>query len=177
MLELKNRVIDDYGTVVFGVKDLYPLILKGHNVVELTVKDSPEIQQLAKTCRELFQDDLMPTVYAAPETPVEARMDAYRNKWLIPEEYLGLNLREWLAERCKGETQCARVDYEMNVFEKYELENMLRSLIFLVDTFRKNEIVWGVGRGSSVASYVLFLIGIHRVDSLAYDLNFDEFLN
>jgi DNA polymerase III alpha subunit len=41
---------------------------------------------------------------------------------------------------------------------------------------RANNIVWGVGRGSSVASYVLFLIGIHKVDSLYYDLPIEEFL-
>jgi DNA polymerase III alpha subunit len=52
----------------------------------------------------------------------------------------------------------------------------LRYLKYLVDTLRKNNVVWGVGRGSSVASYVLFLIGVHRIDSLYYDLNVDEFL-
>jgi DNA polymerase III alpha subunit len=41
---------------------------------------------------------------------------------------------------------------------------------------RKNKIVWGVGRGSSVASYVLFLIGIHKVNSLKYNLDIKEFL-
>jgi DNA polymerase III alpha subunit len=46
----------------------------------------------------------------------------------------------------------------------------------MVDTFREEKIVWGVGRGSSVASYVLYLLGVHKVDSLKYNLNVDEFL-
>ena len=41
---------------------------------------------------------------------------------------------------------------------------------------RKNNIVWGVGRGSSVASFVLFLIGVHKINSLYYDISIDEFL-
>ncbi len=41
---------------------------------------------------------------------------------------------------------------------------------------RDNEVIWGVGRGSSVASYVLYLIGIHKVDSMYYDLPINEFL-
>jgi len=41
---------------------------------------------------------------------------------------------------------------------------------------RKNNIVWGVGRGSSVASYVLFLLGVHKIDSMYYELSVDEFL-
>jgi DNA polymerase III alpha subunit len=54
--------------------------------------------------------------------------------------------------------------------------SLLQYLKYLVDTMRKNNIVWGVGRGSSVASFVLFLIGIHRINSLYYQLSIDEFL-
>ena len=62
------------------------------------------------------------------------------------------------------------------MFEERKMMNVLRFLIYLVDTMRKNKIVWGVGRGSSVASYVLFLIGIHKVNSLKYNLDIKEFL-
>jgi DNA polymerase III alpha subunit len=41
---------------------------------------------------------------------------------------------------------------------------------------RSNNIVWGVGRGSSVASYVLYLLGVHKVDSIKYGLDIREFL-
>ena len=54
--------------------------------------------------------------------------------------------------------------------------DVLRYLKYLVDTMRKHKIVWGVGRGSSVASYCLFLIGVHRVDSVLYQLDIKEFL-
>ena len=37
-------------------------------------------------------------------------------------------------------------------------------------------VLWGVGRGSSVASYALFLIGVHKIDSVKYDLDWREFL-
>jgi DNA polymerase III alpha subunit len=47
---------------------------------------------------------------------------------------------------------------------------------YLVDTLRKNNVVWGVGRGSSVASYILYLIGVHKVDSIKYNLDINEFL-
>ena len=54
--------------------------------------------------------------------------------------------------------------------------DLLRYMIYLVDFMRKENIVWGVGRGSSVASYVLYLIGIHKVDSIQYGLDYKEFL-
>ena len=53
---------------------------------------------------------------------------------------------------------------------------LLKYLKYLVDTMRENKIVWGVGRGSSVASYVLYLIGVHKIDSIKYELDIKEFL-
>jgi len=57
-----------------------------------------------------------------------------------------------------------------------ELIDLLRYLKYFVDTMRANNIVWGLGRGSSVASYVLYLIGVHRINSMYYDLDIGEFL-
>jgi len=56
------------------------------------------------------------------------------------------------------------------------MHNLLRYMIYLVDFMRENNIVWGVGRGSSVASYVLYLIGVHRINSIQYGLDWHEFL-
>ncbi|NJO62370.1 MAG: hypothetical protein HC836_30345 [Richelia sp. RM2_1_2] len=61
-----------------------------------------------------------------------------------------------------------RVLTELNLFRERNMEMVLRSLIFLVDLMRNNNVVWGVGRGSSCASYCLFLIGIHKVDAIKY---------
>ena len=41
---------------------------------------------------------------------------------------------------------------------------------------RLNNVVWGLGRGSSTASYILYLLGVHKIDSLYYDLPIEEFL-
>lgn len=177
MIELPNRKIDDYGNVIFEVKDLYELIIQGHDILKYQIADGPEVKQLIESSRTLDNEELIPQVYAEPTEPLEACMDRYRQNWLIPEPFKGMDVRAYLNELCSGTTECARVNSEMDIFEKYDLQDMLRSLVYLVDTFRRNQVVWGVGRGSSVSSYVLFLIGIHRVDSLKYDLDFSEFLN
>ena len=65
---------------------------------------------------------------------------------------------------------------ELEEFKKRDMLNLLRYMIYLVDFMRANNIVWGVGRGSSVASYVLYLIGIHKVNSIQYGLDYREFL-
>ena len=69
-----------------------------------------------------------------------------------------------------------RVKDELQAFRKMGFENLLKFLHFLVTFMRDNKIVWGVGRGSSVASYVLFLLGVHKVNSIQYDLDWQEFL-
>ena len=48
--------------------------------------------------------------------------------------------------------------------------------VSFLEHMKENNIIWGVGRGSSVASYVLFLLGVHKIDSLQYNLNWREFL-
>ena len=69
-----------------------------------------------------------------------------------------------------------RVEEELVLFETRNLFPILQLLIYIVSTMRKNKIVWGVGRGSSVASYCLYLIGVHRIDSVKYNLDIHEFL-
>jgi len=82
----------------------------------------------------------------------------------------------WLFDRCSSDDEYDRVLLELNMYEERGLYPLLKHLIYLVDYFRKNKVVWGVGRGSSVSSYVLYLIGIHRVDSLKYGLDITDFL-
>ena len=65
---------------------------------------------------------------------------------------------------------------ELAEFEARNLFPILQLLIYIIDTMRKNNLVWGVGRGSSVASYILYLLGVHKVNSVKYNLNIKEFL-
>ena len=94
----------------------------------------------------------------------------------MPDAYKTLNVYEFIKNLVKTDDEKQRIAIEMTMFEERKMMNVLRFLIYLVDSMRKNKIVWGVGRGSSVASYVLFLIGIHKVNSLKYNLDIKEFL-
>jgi DNA polymerase III alpha subunit len=62
------------------------------------------------------------------------------------------------------------------MYQERDLFDLLRYLKYLVDVMNDNQVIWGVGRGSSVASYVLYKLGVHRIDSLHYDLDPAEFL-
>jgi len=99
--------------------------------------------------------------------------------WFMPEEYKKLDIAYVLIEKARKKPLTyhrLRTEAELTIYEKRGLLDLLRFLMYLVDVMRNSNIVWGVGRGSSVASYVLFLIGTHKVDSIKYKLNFNEFL-
>lgn len=98
-----------------------------------------------------------------------------QSKWFMPDDYCP-NLFEFIYSKCSTEKQRSRVDQELELFAQHKMIDLLYYLKYLVDTMRNNNIVWGVGRGSSVASYVLYLIGVHKIDSIKYNLDIHEFL-
>jgi DNA polymerase III alpha subunit len=102
------------------------------------------------------------------------KLEVDKNNWFIPDEYKLLDIEKYLVEQCP-EQNYTRLIEELALFEQNNMIPVLKTMKYVVDTLRKNNIVWGVGRGSSVSSYVLFLIGIHKIDSVKYDLPIDEF--
>lgn len=96
--------------------------------------------------------------------------------WFMPDEYANMDIAKYVLDLCETDYELQRVGEELIKYQELEMFPMLRYCKYLVDTMRKHNIVWGVGRGSSVSSYVLFLIGIHRINSLHFDLSIDEFL-
>jgi len=82
-----------------------------------------------------------------------------------PDDNNVLTTKEW-----------TRVSEEFEEYRQRNMINLLRYMVYLVDFMRENGIVWGVGRGSSVASYVLYLIGVHKIDSIKFGLDWREFL-
>ena len=106
--------------------------------------------------------------------------------WNIPEPYKSLDVIEYVTDRLKDQrdklhdaqyyTRVLRVNDEVELYKKLDLIPVLRVIIYVINTLQENNIVWGVGRGSSVSSYVLYLIGVHDVDSVEYDLDFTDFL-
>ena len=112
-----------------------------------------------------------------PKRPTPAKVDtANIANWFMPQKYYELNVLEWLLDKCQNDTEKKRVEQEYLLFEKKKFIKVLQFLIYFIDTLRANNIVWGVGRGSSVASFCLFLIGVHKINPLQYDLNITEFL-
>tara|TARA_R110001592_G_scaffold51456_6_gene158216 strand:+ start:7726 stop:8262 length:537 start_codon:yes stop_codon:yes gene_type:complete len=128
-------------------------------------------------CNELGVDPL--TLLADMGIDVDTFHNSMQSQWMIPDHYKEIDIDEYVVHKLPTsptQEQINRVVEELELYRSRNLYPILRALIYIIDTMRKHEIVWGVGRGSSVASYVLYLLGIHKVDSLKYNLDIKEFL-
>lgn len=99
-----------------------------------------------------------------------------QNNYKMPNSYKELDIAEYILKQCKNNQELQRAAEELFLFQEKNMFDLLRYLKYLVDTMRENNILYGVGRGSSVASFVLFLLGVHRINSLYYDLPIEEFI-
>ena len=175
--ELANRTLWYDGDSTVTVESLMRTIVNGNSTKGLYVAEmTPEIEQYNKNC------------YPEPKIGVKETVRPLSFDWNIPEEYKTLDVTRYVSEKLmRGYDTKAynsdelvdraeRVADELNLYEKLDLVDVLRTLIFVINTLIENKVVWGVGRGSSVSSYVLYLIGVHDVDSFKYGLNIEEFL-
>lgn len=175
MLDLKDRKRDKYGNVVLSEDGIVNLLYSGElDVSTLEVENSGDVQLFNKWAN-MFDEDLLP-VYTDPTESIEEFDNRHQSNWLIPNEYLEIDVEAFLLKKCSTQIEIDRVKEEMALFREREMEVILQVLIYLVDVMRKNNIVWGVGRGSACSSYCLYLIGIHKVNSLRYNLDIKEFL-
>ena len=166
------------GEMVFSEADVIDMYLKGHDLFAISrmqVDDSVNLETAAVVL------DNVPTFIRYDETAqallsVEEFDHRNQNTWHMPDKYKNLDIAEHVLNLCKSDAELQRCGQELMLFQERDLFNLLRYLVYLVDTMRENKLIWGVGRGSSVASYVLYKLGVHRIDSLYYDLDPAEFL-
>jgi DNA polymerase III alpha subunit len=166
---------DQYGQTYTTSNELCDLLYKNPtlDISLFQVEDSIEYNRsVADLHAEL---DLLDSYHSISQTVEEFDRVLQRN-WRMPKEYKELDIAAYVLGLCKEEHELQRVGEELILYQERNLFDLLRYLKYLVDTLRKNNVVWGVGRGSSVSSYVLFLIGVHKIDSLYYNLDIDEFL-
>lgn len=165
-------IVDKYGQQILSENDLCDLYMRDPERVikQALVKDDVTLSTLDINNKPTLQK------YIDPNISVNEFDERCQNTWYMPKEYLDFDIARFVLDQCNTQAELQRAGEELLMFQEREMFPLLRYLKYLVDTMRKHNVVWGVGRGSSVASYVLYLIGIHRINSLHYDLSIDEFL-
>lgn len=167
---------DQYGRVIYDRHDLYELLYNGFdisNITDVAWHDDFEKFNQALTLNHLSAPQMKPLKkYKLDVSEFDIQC---QREWFIPEEYMKMDICSYIRNKTPVE-RLDRVDTELELYTKYNLLDILKVCVYLVDQMREYNVVWGVGRGSSVASYVLYVIGIHKVDSVKYRLDIKEFL-
>lgn len=164
---------DKYGQIIYNEVDICNAYMQNPDRILFKTL----VDQTINISDELELTNLPQLIEYAINTESVEEFDAQlQSNWYMPDEYKTLDIAEWLLNQCKNEQQLQRVGEELLLYMDRNLFMLLRYLKYLVDTLRQHNIVWGVGRGSSVSSYILYLIGVHRIDSIYYDLDIAEFL-
>ena len=166
---------DQFGRAYTSTSELVDLLYQHPDldISKLVVSD-PDVYN--ESVRNFYAPFPLLERYESSNMSVEDFDNQMQMRWHMPDEYRQFDIAQWLLDQCDTQPKLQRVGQELLLYQERDLFNLLRYLKYMVDTFRKNNIVWGLGRGSSVASYVLYLIGVHKIDSIYYDLDIEEFL-
>ena len=168
---------DKYGQIILDREEIFAGLYSGKlaNLDEFFTDDVELVQQLNQSLKSNY--DQVPTAkqYAESNDPVELFDRTQQSNWFMPDEYKTMDIEEFLVNQCP-EQNYERLVKELALFRQHGMIDLLKYIKYLVDTMREHNIVWGVGRGSSVASYVLYLIGVHKIDSVKFELDINEFL-
>ena len=159
-----------FGELVFSESDLIDLLMQGQQITSVIVDNTVQVDTSVLDASVKFLD-------ASDESVTVEQFDHdNQSNWFMPEEYKNFDVAEYVLNLCKTDSELQRVAHELLLYQEKQLFDLLKYLKYLVDTMKQNNIIWGVGRGSSVSSYVLYLLEVHRVDSIYYDLDPEEFL-
>lgn len=166
-----------HGELIFDQNDLCDLIMQGHALDQmsgLTVDSSVDLKTAASILEHVPK--FVEHNELVEQMPTEEFDHRNQSQWFMPESYKQLDIAEHILGLCNTDQQLQRCGQELMMYQERDLFNLLRYLKYLVDTMKHHNLIWGVGRGSSVASYVLYKLGVHSIDSLYYDLDPTEFL-
>ena len=171
MIDLGNRQILSDGTVLLSTAGAIEALYADGRLDQCVIEASDDVA-LYKHSMRLLDMDLEQLYTAVDDLPAR---DWYA-EWATPAPWSAISVLDYCVDRCTTDDQIIRVCEEYKLFDERMMIPVLRHLIWMVDHMRSRGIVWGVGRGSSVSSYVLYLIGINRIDPLKFDLDVGEFL-
>ena len=164
-----------FDELIFSQDDVCDLVMKGHSTVDLAgliVEPTVDLTSLAAV--------LDPVPNWRTEQTREITPDQFhaqnQTKWHMPEQYRTMDIAAHVLLQCSNEAELQRCGKELLMYQERNLFDLLRYMVYLVDVMTEHKIIWGVGRGSSVASYVLYKLKVHQIDSMYYNLDVEEFL-
>lgn len=175
---IKLKMIQNIkGEMIFDESDLCDLIMQGRDITQMKMIVDPAVD--IETAISIVEDPGQLITWTFPtdcDRSVPNWDAVQQSRWYMPDHYKTKDIAEHVLNLCKTDAELQRVGQELLMYQERNLFDLLRYLHHLVDVMKQNRVIWGVGRGSSVSSYVLYLLEVHKINSLFYDLDPSEFL-
>lgn len=173
--------LNEVGDPIFSSSDLIREIYKGNLdlISEAKIEYNTDVDCLSYVefvNENNLKDWPLPKPYYEEIRAQKETDSYYQMSWYMPDFYKNFNIEDYIISLCKSEEEKERVISELELFKRHNMLNVLRFLKYLIDKMKENKMLWGVGRGSSVASYSLYLLGVHKINSIKYNLDIREFL-
>ena len=170
MIDLGNRTIAEDGTVTLKQAAAVEALYMDRSLDDCMFYPDDDIDLYNRSTKLL---DL--SMQPLNTTGTTTKRDWY-SEWNTPEPFASMDILGYCCDLCPDDDYRIRACEEYILFEERGMIPVLRHLAWIVYHLRKMEIVWGVGRGSSVSSLLLYLIGINRIDPMKFGLDISEFL-
>ena len=165
----------EFGQLVFNQADICDLLMKGYSTADLSgmIVDSSVSLDIMNSLL-----DPVPEFHQQQNhnCSVGEWHRLQQSVWHMPEQYRAMDIAAHVLSLCTTEEQLQRCGQELLLYQERNLFDLLRYMVYMVDVMIQHKIIWGVGRGSSVASYILYKLKVHRIDSMYYKLDIEEFL-
>lgn len=159
---------DKFGIPIYNYTDAMEIIYRGETELLQNMLFDPNDQEVIKFNKLKLHKELEITISEFDQIMQE---DLF-----LPEQYFDIDVKQLLLDRCTTQKEIIRVNEEYIRYKELNLINFLKWVIYFVDVCLEHNIIKGPGRGSSVSSYILYLLGLHNINSIKYDLDFNEFL-
>lgn len=177
--ELADRILRFDGVSILDPDQVLEALRRGLKPSELRVSAfTPEIEAFN---REVTEEELLKESSLEP-----INIDL---AWILPQKYLSIDLWDYIItvfdsrlpdfKYTELELQEAtrRIEAELLEVHARGMSEFMKTIIYVLDVFRAKNVIWGVGRGSSCASYLLFILGLHVVDCVKLQVPMEEFFH
>jgi DNA polymerase III alpha subunit len=164
MIDLKNRLLTNDGiSIVWESKIFQTLLETGEVPNHMKVMETEDALKFNKK----FGKDII--FHEEGELHPDTEYDLQKFTKLV--EFVENNKRDDTPDDEHEERLMMELDY----FIRANHQHFLIKIRDLIESFKKDGVVWGVGRGSSCSSYVMYLLEVHDVNPITYNISFSEF--
>ena len=164
--ELKEIYFKDYGTL------LKTLIDVGYDrkIIEIGLKNTLVIDETVENFDIVLPELSIPRYCVTDDEATNVLTllccDNFEKKIIISGEYFNDEIKHYFTQ----------LEHELNIIRQKRFSNYFLIMWDIVDFCQKNDIYYGVGRGSAAGSIVSYILGITRINPIKMGLFFERFL-